>query len=132
MIAMSSQASEQNAGYPVKLTTRQWQVIDAVVDNEVNTRAEEGDADFVNTGRGVREAGWDQVAHWTPGTPGSGTWPPVEQIVTVTLTSDQWSLVVLSLDIWAEISQDTDNHENALAPRAIRLLVSAQVDDQLP
>jgi hypothetical protein len=40
---MSSQASEQDAGYPVKLTTRQWR---------------EGDADFVNTGIGVREAGW--------------------------------------------------------------------------
>lgn len=124
MAVMTS--AEWDAGCAVELVTRQWQVIDAVVDNEVNTRAEEGDERFVTVGLSVREAGWDQVLG------GSGTWPPDDQVVTVTLTLDQWGLVVSSLDILIDIGADRAESEDAVSPRVIREVVSAQVGEHLP
>jgi hypothetical protein len=101
-------------------------MIDGVVDNEVNTRAEEGDDGFVDVGHSVRQAGWDQVMV------GSDTWPPDDQIVTLALTIDQWGLIVSSLNIWVAIVKDGDIHEGAAAARPICELVSAQVGEQLP
>jgi hypothetical protein len=99
---------ERNAGYAVELITRQWQVIDAVVDNEVNTRAEEGDERFVDVGLSVRQAGWDQVMGE------SSSWPSDDRIVTMILSPDQWGLVTAALD--GVISIRT--HEDAEDPRA--------------
>jgi hypothetical protein len=117
---------EREAGFAVELPTLQWQVIDGVVDNEVNTRAEEGDERFVDVGLSVREAGWDQV------TGESRTWPPGEQIVTVTLSLEQWGLVVSSLDILTSIRVDETTGNDAEAPRTIRGVISAQVGERLP
>jgi hypothetical protein len=108
---------EGDAGFAVQLTTRQWQVVDAVVDNEVNTRAEEGDERFVAVGLSVREAGWDQVTGETR------TWPPDEQIVTVTLSLEQWGLVVSSLDILTSIQINDTTGDDAEAPRTLREVI---------
>jgi hypothetical protein len=115
-------SAERDAGYPVGMTTRQWQVIDAVVDNEVVTRAEEGDEHFADIGLRVREAGWDQVIGE------SGSWPPDDHVVTVILPLDQWGLVVSSLDSWA----GSDPGEGALALPVLREVVSVQVARPLP
>lgn len=112
--------------FAVELATRQWQVVDAVVDNEVNTRAEEGDHRFVDIGLSVREAGWDQV------TGESRTWPPGDQIVTVTLSLEQWGLVVSSLDIVTNLGADETADDAAEAPGAIREVISGQVGKPLP
>jgi hypothetical protein len=55
----------------------------------------------VNIGLSVRQAGWDQVMTRP------NTWPPDDQIVTVTLTIDQWGLAASSLDIWVSITEDS-------------------------
>jgi hypothetical protein len=116
----------RDARLAVELTTRQWQVVDAVVDNEVNTRAEEGDERFVDVGLGVRQAGWDQV------TGESRTWPPGEQVVTVTLSLEQWGLIVSSLDILMSIRDDETSGDDAEAPDTIREMISAQAGKRLP
>jgi hypothetical protein len=57
---------------PIEVTVRQWQIIDATMDNEVSVEAENGDLNnVVDVGRSIRKAGRDQVADWTPGVPGS-------------------------------------------------------------
>jgi hypothetical protein len=117
---------EGDAGFAVQLTTRQWQVVDAVVDNEVNTRAEEGDERFVAVGLSVREAGWDQVTGETR------TWPPDEQIATVTLSLEQWGLVVSSLDILTSIQINDTTGDDAEAPRTLREVIFTQVARPLP
>jgi hypothetical protein len=123
---MSSGPPARAATYAVQLATRQWHIIDGVIDNEVNTRAEEGDEQFVNTGLDVRQAGWDQVMT------GPNTWPPDDQIVTVTLTVDQWGLVASSLDIWVSITEHSHAPEGAATARLIREVVSTQASQQLP
>jgi hypothetical protein len=121
-----------DAGYPVRLTTRQWQIIDATIDDEVSVEAESGDPrGIVELGSGVREAGWDQVAHWTPGVPGSGRWPPDDQAVIVTLTRDGWALVDSALRRWAGVSESLDDLDSAAARRAIGELVSTQMAEHL-
>ena len=114
--------------YTVELTTRQWQIIDGTMDNEVSVEAENGDPrGVVHVGRQVRVAGWDQVAHWTPGVPGSGSWPPDGQVVSVTMSSDQWALVCSALIRWADVSERLGKVEDATTSRAIHDLVVAQV-----
>jgi hypothetical protein len=115
-----------NARRAVELTTRQWQVVDAAVDNEVNTRAEEGDERFVDVGLGVRQAGWDQV------TGESRTWPPGAQVVTMTLSLEQWGLVVSSLNVLMSIQDDDNTGDDAATPGAIREMISTQVGARLP
>jgi hypothetical protein len=62
-----------SGSYTVELTTRQWQIIDATMDNEVSVEAQNGDPrGVVDSGHQVRVAGWDQVACRTPGVPGQG------------------------------------------------------------
>ncbi|MFD1044138.1 hypothetical protein ACFQ1S_00275 [Kibdelosporangium lantanae] len=101
-------------------------MIDGVTDNEVNTRAEEGDEQFVSIGLSARQAGWDQVMT------GPNTRPPDDQIVTVTLTIDQWGLVASSLDIWVSITENSHAPEGAATARLIREAVSTQAGQQLP
>ncbi|MWA02312.1 hypothetical protein F8568_022605 [Actinomadura sp. LD22] len=114
------------------MTTRQWQVIDACIDSEVSVESEKGDPrGVIDTGRAIRRAGWDQVAHWTPGVPGSGTWPPVEQTVIVELAGDLWALVVSALERWADVSDRIGEPEHAGVKRAVRSLVLTQVGELL-
>jgi hypothetical protein len=120
---MASSPPARDDRVPVKMTVRQWQIIDGTMDNTVSVEAENGDPDnVVEAGRSIREAGWDQVAHWTPGVPGSGKWPPDNQMVTVTLTRGQWALAASSLDRWADIKDP----EDAAVSRAICDLVRSQ------
>ncbi|WP_344604916.1 hypothetical protein [Streptomyces glaucus] len=91
----------------VEMTMLQWHHIDGGMDNEVSTAAEDGRDDIIEMGDAVREAGWSQVAGWTPGVPGSGRWPPNDERVTVTLTRKQWRFVVRVLDYWEAVSRRT-------------------------
>lgn len=114
--------------YTVELTTRQWQIIDGTMDNEVSVEVENGDPrGVVDIGHQVRVMGWDQVAHWTPGVPGSGSWPPDGQVVCVTMSGDHWALVCSALTRWADVSEQLGNIEDASTSRAIYDLVVAQV-----
>jgi len=112
--------------FPVAMTIRQWQVVDSVVDNEVNTRAEEGDDHFVDVGMSVREAGWDQL------TGESRTWPAGDQGVTVALNLEQWGLVVSSLAVQMTIEVDEPVGDPADSLQTIRDLITAQVANPLP
>lgn len=124
-------ADEPDERMPVPMTVQQWHHIDGSVDNEVSTAAEDGRDDIVEVGHAVREAGWDQVAHWTPGVPGSGAWPPNDELVTVTLTRLQWSFVVRVLDHWEAVDQDVDPDGDREFWPALREIIVAHTGDVL-
>ncbi len=106
----------------------QWHYVDGTVDNEVGTRAEEPDTENVRAiGHSVREAGWDQVAHWTPGAPGSGAWPPNDEIVSVKLTRGQWRWVASVLDDWSQVANSIEHWEEARGQRAVRDLIRSRL-----
>lgn len=120
--------SERDAELPISMTMWQWHMIDGTVDNEVGTRYDRSDwEDIRDTGLSVREAGWYQVAGMTPGVPGSGSWPPKDEVVTVRLTRDQWSWVVSVLEHWAQVSERRDEPENTARPRAVGDLIRAHL-----
>lgn len=119
--------------YSLRVTTRQWQVIDRTLDSEVSIEAEKGDpGGLASLGHSIREAGWDQVAHWTPGVPGSGSWPPDDEVVSVSLSDTQWSLVCDSLRRWASVSDQLGDVDSATTSRAVCDLVVAQMDEHVP
>ncbi len=116
----------------MRLTIRQWTIIDATIDNEVSVEIVGLDpSGVVDTGRRIREAGWSQVTGWTPGAAESGDWPPDDQVVSVELTVPQWRLVLSSLDKWSSVDEDIGDHQQAATARALRDVVSAQLRQQL-
>ncbi|WP_433443708.1 hypothetical protein [Nonomuraea sp. CA-141351] len=123
-------APADEARYPIAMTLRQWGIIDSAMDNEINVEVVEGDPRrIVELADSIREAGWDQIAHWTPGVPGSGAWPPPDEIVEPRLTAQQWALVPIVLRRWADAAERTGRHDAAAASRDLQALLDARLND---
>lgn len=75
----------------LELTARQWATIDARMDNVVSNAIDFDDEQAVQVGTAIRRAGWDQVP-WI-----EGEWPPMEQVITITLSLPQWRFVATEL-----------------------------------
>ncbi|WP_432054926.1 hypothetical protein [Streptomyces sp. bgisy022] len=114
----------------IEMTMSQWHHIDGDMDNEVSLAARDGRDDTVEWGRAVREAGWKQVGGWNPDVPGSGTWPPEHEWVSVTLSRQQWRFVVHVLDTWADIDSPAAHWE--LAASRLRAIIVAALGDESP
>ena len=106
----------------VTMTVRHWQIIDATLDNEVDTAVMNGDPQrLVALGRSVRLAGWEQIAG------AEERWPPNEEVVSITLASRQWKLVTGSLERWSAIAERAGQSDDAELGRHVHSLVSAQL-----
>ena len=113
----------EGSSYTVMMTTRQWQVIDGTIDNEVDTAVMNGDPQGVSgLGQRVRQAGWDQIVGSAEG------WPPDDAVITITLTRSQWALVVEVLNRWAQVAELVGHGDEAQFGRHIRSLVMAQLE----
>lgn len=119
--------------YTIELTVRQWQIIDGTMDNAVAVASQNGDPRaIVDLGSSVRAAGWEQVGRRDSDVPGSGGWPPNEQVATVTMSGEQWALVSSSLAHWAEISEELGDVDDASTSRAIRDIIVHRLSQQTP
>ena len=104
----------------VTMTVREWQYIDAVIDNTVSIAAVDGPREHVDQGQAVRQAGWDQLV------PDGGDWPPDDEEARVTLSPAQWHFVAQQLDEWADVEdEDLDGDSGPL--RRIREHVLTQL-----
>ncbi|MEU6206949.1 hypothetical protein ABZ814_25555 [Micromonospora musae] len=110
------------AAHTVTMTVRQWQIIDATLDNEVDTAVMNGDPEHVVAlGRNVRQTGWEQVV-------GSAEqWPPDDEMTSITLIGVQWELVTGSLERWSDIAERAGQSDDAQLGRRICADVSAQL-----
>lgn len=125
---MTAQPPDGVVTIAVRLTTRQWQIIDAHIDNEISVETVDGDnRRVIDTAVKIREQGWRQVAGWTPGAAGTASWPPDDQAVTVRLTGHEWDLVTESLSRWSRVEEEIGDDQQAATSRAIRDLVIAQL-----
>ncbi|TDC31400.1 hypothetical protein E1211_22555 [Micromonospora sp. 15K316] len=110
------------AAYTVTMTVRQWQIIDATLDNEVDTAVMNGSPPHeVGLGRSARQTGWEQIAG------SEEQWPPDEEMTSITLTGPQWKLVIGSLERWSDIAERAGQSDDAQFGRRIRAVVSAQL-----
>ncbi|MFI6924618.1 hypothetical protein ACIBIZ_32070 [Nonomuraea spiralis] len=75
----------------------------------------------------IRRAGWDQIVLWTPGVPGSGSWPPPGEIVKPKLTIAQWLLAIDVHERWAAAADRTGRHEAAAQERELRELILSRL-----
>ncbi|RFS82445.1 hypothetical protein D0T12_26975 [Actinomadura spongiicola] len=127
-------SSSDRAGYRVQMETRQWLIIDATMDNEVITEAQEGDPrGVVDLGSSIRQAGWDQIPGWPHDAKGFESWPAPGQKTTMTMTGAQWELVLSALETWSAVtagSGDPDSADEVQEDRAIIALIRTQLADQ--
>jgi hypothetical protein len=106
----------------VTMTVRQWQYIDAVIDNTVAVAAVDGPRKHVRRGQAVRQAGWDQLA------PGGGDWPADDLVIAVTLPPALWGFIAKQLDRWADVEEQDDGGEtDGQNLRDLRQLVLGQL-----
>lgn len=114
--------SPDQDAHTATMTVRQWQIIDAILDNEVDTAVMNGDPQrVVALGRSVRQAGWEQIIGSEEG------WPPDEEVISITLAGRQWELVTGSLDRWSVAAEQIGQSDEAQLGRRIRSAVSAQL-----
>ncbi|MEU7617248.1 hypothetical protein AB0B27_14305 [Micromonospora rifamycinica] len=107
--------------YVVDMTVRQWQIIDATIDNEVDTEIVDGDpGGVVSLGGSIRQAGWDQA------TDATRAWLPDEEVITITLSGRQWNLVADALSRWAEVSDGIGNREESQLMQHVRSVIEGQ------
>ncbi|GIG20638.1 hypothetical protein Cch01nite_13620 [Cellulomonas chitinilytica] len=89
----------------ITMPVRDWQLIDATVDNTVAVAAVDGDDDRVATGRRVRRTGWAASAAHPHVDDGSLGWPPPDAFLSVGLRLADWSFVLAELEGWAAVSE---------------------------
>jgi hypothetical protein len=113
----------------IAMSSHQWGLIDTCMDNDASVEAEQMDADRrrVRLARRIQRAGWDQIARWTPGVPGSGSWPPPDEIVKPKLTINQWLLTVDVLERWAATGDRVGHHDTAAQERELRELIFSRL-----
>ncbi|WP_271222250.1 hypothetical protein [Streptosporangium carneum] len=116
-----------SVGLIITMSLRQWGLIDACMDNDAGVETVDGNRRRADLARSVRRAGWDQIAHWTPGVPGSGSWPPPDEIVKPKLTITQWLLAIDVLDRWAAAADRTGCHDTATQERELRKLILSRL-----
>ncbi|MEV0349932.1 hypothetical protein AB0H88_29505 [Nonomuraea sp. NPDC050680] len=97
------------------------------MDNDASVETVNGDRRRADLARSIRRAGWDQIAHWTPGVPGSGSWPPPDKIVNPKLTIAQWLLTVDVLERWAASGDQVGHHNTAAQERELRYLIISRL-----
>ena len=81
----------------ISLTVRQWQTIDATMDNIAQGARKLGDDDRAAQALRVREQGWRQVGGWQ-GHDVFPPWPPSDDVAHVALGADTWSFVLDGLN----------------------------------
>jgi hypothetical protein len=90
----------------LRLTARQWATADAAMDNLASDAAQSGEDD--RPALMIREAGWQQV----PWVGARKEWPADEEVLTITLSREQWHLVVGRLAQDHEIYADLGDQES--------------------
>ncbi|MFD1938686.1 hypothetical protein ACFSKW_45195 [Nonomuraea mangrovi] len=116
-----------SVGLIIAMPLRQWGLIDACMDNDASVETVDGNCQRADLARSVRRAGWDQIARWTPGVPGSGQWPPPDEIVKPQLTLAQWFLAVEVLERWAAAGDQVGQHDTAAQKRELRDLIVSRL-----
>ena len=105
----------------LQLTVRQWATIDATMDNAAhNARDSFEDPEPAH---GVREAGWQQV----PWVGQDRQWPPMDQVLTISLRRDQWELALDVLAADDPIYEDLGDLESLRLGRDAREAISRQL-----
>ncbi|GAA3567759.1 hypothetical protein GCM10022419_055720 [Nonomuraea rosea] len=112
-----------SVGLIIAMPLRQWGLIDASMDNDASVETVNGNRRRADLARSIRRAGWDQIANWTPGVPGSGSWPPPDEIVKPKLTTAQWLFTIDVLECWAAAADRTGRHEAAAQERELQKLI---------
>jgi hypothetical protein len=84
---------------------RDWQRIDATMDNTGAVERVDGDPARAETAGRVREEGWRAIdAHPDAGA-GRVGWPPDESELTIRLDAPTWAFVVEELRRWGDVEQ---------------------------
>ena len=106
---------------PLQMTARQWATIDAAMDNAAHNARDS----FEDPGpaHGVREAGWQQV----PWVGQDRQWPPMDQVLTISLRRDQWELALDVLAADDPIYEDLGDLESLRLGRDAREAISRQL-----
>ena len=105
----------------MQLTARQWATIDATMDNAAHSARDS--FEDAEPAHAIREARWQQV----PWVGQNRRWPPMEQVLTISLRRDQWQLALQQLAAAAPVYEELGDLESLHLGRDAREAISRQL-----
>ena len=101
----------------ISLRAELWSLMDCSVDGSAQEAAEDGEP--YEPWHRIREAGWSQV----PWVGAERAWPPMQQVITIGLTEEQWKLVLSSVEFWDEVGREMGDEPDELWQEAVAVIV---------
>lgn len=93
------------------MSVKDWQWLDATIDNTVAMAAVDGDDRAVEQGRRIRSAGWEAARVHPRSKAGWAGWPPVDDKLAVSLSVSDWYFAIQELRRWDQIARQTSGSE---------------------
>jgi hypothetical protein len=132
--------SAGKATHQLTLKIKDWLYIDGTMDNDIRRCRDRGDDDeepsgkywnaLAKLGRAIREAGWRQLPEWPDTYEELQRWGSAGETGAISLTAEQWTLVVVALQHGATIDDVIDEPEEAARSRALAAVVRAGLAQQ--
>lgn len=91
---------------PRRFTVRQWQTIDATLDNTAAVESVDGGERIADRARGLREIGWVSLRHHRDRGLGSMGWPPDDAPLDVCLTCADLVFIREQLEGWNAMGRE--------------------------
>lgn len=103
--------SDSDAPVQLSISVKDWQWLDATIDNAVAMASVAGDEDAVEQGRRIRTAGWEAARVHPRNKDGWAGWPPVDDDLTVSLSPAAWYFAIQELRRWDQVARKTSSSE---------------------
>ena len=84
------------------IAVKDWQIIDAVIDNSIAVDVVEGEVVTAMRGSVVRDAGWPASFH-KGGDRFEYGWQPGNVILEIEVSGDHWAFVLEQLERWRQV-----------------------------
>jgi hypothetical protein len=120
--------SPDESHYQLALKIKDWLYIDGTMDNDIRRCRDRSDDDeppsgsywnaLARLGQSIREAGWKQLPDWPNTYKELQRWGNAGETGAISLTAEQWTLVVAALQHGATIDDAVDEPEQAARSRA--------------
>ncbi|MBT2549734.1 hypothetical protein [Arthrobacter sp. ISL-65] len=132
-----SDARQEDSDIPVEvsMSVKDWQWLDATIDNTVAMAAADGNDRAVEQGHRIRSTGWEAARIHPRSKDGWAGWPPVDDELSVSLPVSDWHFAIQELRRWdqiaRQISSSAQEEADELRGPAIASFLEAHIQQRL-
>ncbi|MGQ4514593.1 hypothetical protein [Streptomyces sp. DW26H14] len=125
---MANMNVDSEADVSVQMTMVQYRCMKSDLDNEASTAAEDGRPLTAQFGSATGVAAYRRLVKQDGRSLDSGAYPGDDELVTITLSRQQWSFAVHALDHWALVTEE--NNGDLELQRCVREIIVTQMGEE--